>query len=212
MKLKNIILSILIGVLIGLPFSLYIVKAQEQRIPDYMVLPSPTIEPYEIPITIEELDESVDIVEEVVSENVFIPLSSNMDIELQEYVFEITENTNISPFIIIAMCEHESNCNPKAISNDGSCLGIMQIQPKWHAETLRKLNITDLLDGKQCILTGVDIIENIAESNNDINYVLMCYNGGAQYANKKLKEGIVSDYAKSIIARAQELEAEYDLQ
>ena len=218
MRLRDIIASISLGIFIGLPLSLYAVKAQESRVPDYMIHPAPHIEPYELPVVKSDVkSESPEITISHTlladeKENTFIPLTSEMNPELQEYIFNSTEGTNVSPFIVIAICEHESHCNEKCIGDNGNSLGIMQIQPRWHEETLRKLNITDLLDDRQCISVGIEIIKNISENNEDINWILMCYNGGPEYANNKSKEGIVSDYAQSIIRRAQELEKEYGVQ
>lgn len=126
-----------------------------------------------------------------------------LDEELQIWVFDYCEDKHISPYLIFAMCERESNYNANAVGDRGNSLGIMQIQPKWHQERMDRLGCTDLLDARQNIIVGIDYLLELTEKNEDIGWVLMAYNGGMAYAYKQDK---LSEYAEYILTRAEELE------
>ena len=36
--------------------------------------------------------------------------------------------------------------------------GLMQIQPKWHEDRMRRLGVTDLLDPEQNVRVGADLL------------------------------------------------------
>ena len=69
-------------------------------------------------------------------------------IEVPEEVKEISEelgNTyNICPEVIQAICWQESRF--KADVENGGCVGIMQVAPKWHKSRMERLGVTDLKD------------------------------------------------------------------
>lgn len=176
------------------------------------------------PVVEEQIEESEDIIrwkdeEEVhIEENEVgtvtepqvtfynVPLSE----ELQLHIFAECEKHNIAPAIIIAMIERESNFKADTIGDKGDSFGLMQIQPKWHQERMNRLGCTDLLDPFQNVTVGIDIIAGHIQTNADVEYVLMAYNGGSSYANKKLESGDISDYALSIVERASELQNEVE--
>lgn len=126
-----------------------------------------------------------------------------LDEELQIWVFDYCKDKHISPYLIFAMCERESQYNTDAVGDNGNSLGIMQIQPKWHRERMDKMGCTDLLDARQNIIVGIDYLLELAEKNEDIGWVLMAYNGGVAYA---YRQNELSEYADYILTRAEELE------
>ena len=63
-------------------------------------------------------------------------------------------------------------------------------------------HVTDLHDPLQNVKVGVALLCQYFEENDDVYYVLMKYNGGHAYANKMMKAGKVSDYAREITERA----------
>lgn len=146
--------------------------------------------------------EIVETVEEPTYNLCDIPL----DAELQIWVFDYCKDKHISPYLIFAMCERESNYNANAVGDSGRSLGIMQIQPKWHQERMNKLGCTDLMDATQNIMVGIDILMDLYSKCNDTAWVLMAYNGGEAYANRHCDAGNISEYAEYIMARAEELE------
>lgn len=135
-----------------------------------------------------------------------IPLSE----ELQMHIFYECDGYNIAPSIIIAWIEHESDFNASAIGDNGNSFGLMQIQPKWHQERMQRLGCTDLLDPYQNVTVGINIVAELKDKNPDLYWVLMAYNGGEDYATRKIKAEDYSDYAVEITQRASELEAEYE--
>ena len=157
-----------------------------------------SIEDVEIePVVIESVEEPVD---EVTFYDV--PLSE----ELQIHIFEECEKHNISPSIVIAMIERESDYTADAIGDNGKSFGLMQIQKHYHQERMNRLGCTDLLDPFQNVTVGIDILAELIEKNSDLYWVLMAYNGGQSYANRNMNSGIYSDYAIEVVARASELE------
>ena len=67
--------------------------------------------------------------------------------------------------------------------------------------------MTDLKDAYSNILVGCDIVAELYEKHEDTYAVLMAYNEGEDGgAIKRAKEGRYSEYAKKIVARAEELE------
>lgn len=131
-----------------------------------------------------------------------VPLSE----DLQDHIFEECAKYAIHPAIVIAMIGKESGYNPDAVGDGGNSLGLMQIQPKWHRERFKKLNITNLFNPKQNVTVGIDILAELYETGKPIEWILMAYNGGRSYANEKAALGIVSDYANMVIAKAAILE------
>lgn len=153
------------------------------------------------------------IVEEVVLETVAEPTYKLCDIpldaELQIWVFDYCKDKKLNPYLIFAMCEMESQYNANAVGDSGRSLGIMQIQPKWHGWRMDKLGCTDLMDARQNMMVGIDILMDLYSKCNDTAWVLMAYNGGEAYANRNYSAGNISEYARYIMTRAEEMESEY---
>lgn len=152
------------------------------------------------------------IVEEVVPETVAEPTYKLCDIplsqELQIWLIDYCKDIHINPYMIIAMCERESQYNANAVGDSGRSLGIMQIQPKWHEWRMDKLGCTDLLDARQNMMVGIDILMDLYSKCNDTAWVLMAYNGGEAYANRNYNAGNISEYARYIMTRTEEMESD----
>ena len=125
---------------------------------------------------------------------------------LEAYAKEIGEMYNINPYILYAMCETESSRVIHA--ENGSCKGLMQVSEKWHSGRMEKLGVEDIFDPYGNILVAADFLAELYEINSDTYYVLMRYNMTIKSANKLYEEGKISYYARSIVERAEELEAE----
>lgn len=152
------------------------------------------------------------IVEEVVPETVAEPTYKLCDIplsqELQIWLIDYCKDIHINPYMIMAMCERESQYNANAVGDSGRSLGIMQIQPKWHEWRMDNLGCTDLMDAKQNMMVGIDILMELYSKCNDTAWVLMAYNGGSAYANRNYNAGNISEYARYIMTRAEEMESD----
>lgn len=130
-----------------------------------------------------------------------VPLSH----EVQDTIFVECEKYGISPAIIVAMIERESRYKESVVGDNGRSFGLMQIQKRWHEQRMADCGCDDLLDPIQNVKVGIDYLAELKEKNGNIFWMLHGYNGGIAYANKQAKNGDVSDYAASVIARAYEL-------
>lgn len=135
-----------------------------------------------------------------------VPMSE----DLQMHLFIECDGYNIAPAIILAMIERESSFDASAIGDEGESFGLMQIQPRWHKETMDMLGCDDLLDPYQNIRVGVKIIADLKEKNPDLYWVLMNYNMSPRKAKELWEKGQYSDYAIEIVERASELQAEFE--
>jgi soluble lytic murein transglycosylase-like protein len=123
-----------------------------------------------------------------------------LDYDLQLHIISEAVEHNIDPAIIIAMAYKESRYKANAIGDNGNSYGLLQIQPKWHYKRMKKLGCTDLLDPYQNVTVGVDYLaEQIDRYGGDLAKGLTAYNKG-HYAGK------VTNYAKTVIATAKELD------
>lgn len=129
-----------------------------------------------------------------------------LDEDLQTYIFELSEDIGIDPAIVIAIIEKESNYDASAVGDHGRSLGLMQIQFRWHTARMTELGCDDLLDARQNVCVGIDILADLLEEGESIEWVLMAYNGGHTYADRLAGEGRVSEYANKIIEIANGLE------
>lgn len=152
------------------------------------------------------------IVEEVVPETVAEPTYKLCDIplsqELQIWLIDYCKDIHINPYMIMAMCERESQYKADAVGDSGRSLGIMQIQPKWHEWRMDKLGCTDLMDARHNMMVGIDILMDLYSKCNDTAWVLMAYNGGEAYANRNYNAGNISEYARYIMTRTEEMESD----
>lgn len=110
---------------------------------------------------------------------------------------------NILPELLMAMIERESGGNPNA--NNGTDSGLMQVAQKWHYDRMERLGVTDLFDTDQNIHTGADYLAELFNDYEDVCLVLMVYNIGYETANDYYSQGIISEYAQEVTARADEL-------
>jgi hypothetical protein len=133
-----------------------------------------------------------------------------LDADIQDYILVMCaecDTCDLDPAIITAMIWKESEFDTNAIGDNGNSLGLMQVQPRWHSERMEKLNATDLLDPYQNIRVGIDYLVELYSINDDIQWVLMAYNGGPTYANNLRSSGLVSDYALEVLDKAEELKS-----
>lgn len=122
-----------------------------------------------------------------------------LDAELQLHIISEAVKADIDPAIIMAMAYRESSYNPKSIGDGGDSYGLLQIQPKWHRERMKKLGCMDLLDPYQNVTVGIDYLrEQLARYDGHMDKALTAYNAG-HYS------GTVTNYAKTIMAMAKEM-------
>ena len=156
----------------------------------------------EVSIDISEVSEESleEIVEEPpVYEHMAVYYDVPLSKDLQDHIILLCREYSIEPAIVFAMIDLESNFNPKEVGDGGDSKGLMQVQSKWHQKRMDKLGVTDLFDPYQNVKVGIDYLGEMNEKGKSIEWVLMAYNGGPRYANRKTKEGIVTKYAERVI-------------
>ena len=128
---------------------------------------------------------------------------------LGEWIIEYSASNNIDPFLIFAIAERESGLNPNAVGDNGASIGLMQIQPRWSKERMKRLGVDDLREPRGCVKVAIDILQEYKEKDSDIYFVLMAYNGGMAYAKRNINTP--SDYALKVSERAVELSRLYEV-
>ncbi len=129
-----------------------------------------------------------------------------LDDELQDYIIETGEERGVDPAIIIAMIERESQFDIDVIGDRGKAFGLMQIHPRWHSDRMEKLGVTDLLDPYQNVTVGIDIMAELLDRGESVEWALMAYNGGYAHANRHIEAGTLSGYATDVLEFAEGLE------
>lgn len=129
-----------------------------------------------------------------------------LDDKLQDYIIETSEERGIDPAIIIAMIKRESQFDIDIVGDKGKAFGLMQIHPRWHSDRMEKLGVTDLLDPYQNVTVGIDIMAELLDGGESVEWALMAYNGGYAHANKHIEAGTLSGYATDVLEFAEELE------
>lgn len=121
-----------------------------------------------------------------------------------EYIEEAAEKYHISSGLIEAIIERESAGIPDVVSPGGD-IGLMQVNPLWHKERMDKLGVCDLTEPRGNILVATDYLAELFREYHDLPEVLMRYNGSqdAGYRNETYQ---LTDYAKSVMRRSEELE------
>jgi len=126
----------------------------------------------------------------------------------ENYIEEVCEERNICPELVQAIIEKESSWKPNA--RNGKCIGLMQINPEYQEERMKKYGITaaDLTDPYDNILIGVDYLRELFEKYEDVYAVLQFYNAGysEKYGIGAYEKGIYTDYAIEVSERSGELE------
>ena len=109
----------------------------------------------------------------------------NLDADLQRYIIETCEEYMINPSIIIAMCFYESSFKADAIGDNGECMGLMGISPRWCWPEMEKLNCPDMRDPYQNVTVGIDIFaQKLAKYDWNTEMALMSYNAGDAGAHR----------------------------
>lgn len=130
-----------------------------------------------------------------------IPLSE----DLQDYIFKLCENTGVDPLIALAMIGVESNYKDWVMGDNGDSYGLMQIQPKWHQKRMDAVGCDNLLDPYQNVTVGINYVAELMSTGKSTEWVLMAYNGGRTYANRKVNAGEISIYVEKVYSRMGEL-------
>ena len=113
------------------------------------------------------------------------------DVKQKDCIEETAESYGISPKLIKAIIEVESGGDANAVGDDGNSVGLMQIQPKWHAQRLKEGE--SLLDPRVNVRVGCEILSEIMNKYGTLDEALTVYNAGhdtgdRSYANRIYEE------------------------
>lgn len=125
--------------------------------------------------------------------------------EIIGYCDEIGEEYGVCSELLQSMIITEST--GKSDAKNGGCIGLLQIDEKWHKERMERLGVDDLYDPYSNILVGADYLMELAEKHGDVALTLDVYHGDSK-AFENNKNGIISNYAKKILERSEFLERE----
>ena len=160
------------------------------------------------PVPVEYSEASENIVEPEPEPEIDI-YPVNLDADLQRYIIETCEKYTINPSIIIAMCFYESSFNANAIGDNGECMGLMGISPRWCWPEMEKLNCPDMRDPYQNVTVGIDIFaQKLAKYDWNTEMALMSYNAGDAGAHRLwFDKGIYSTtYSSNIMNMSWDLD------
>ena len=130
-----------------------------------------------------------------------VPLSD----DLQQHIITTAVDKGVSPALVMAIIQRESNCDPGMIGDDGNSYGLMQIYANQHTDRCVRLDAVNLLDPYQNIRVGVDILAELMSHGKSLDWVLMAYNGGMSYAGQMAADGNVSSYATQVMALSEQI-------
>ena len=119
------------------------------------------------------------------------------------YCYEIGNQYNICPELLMAVIEKESS--GKSNATNGNCVGLMQVSARWHNDRMLRLGATDLYCERDNILVAADYLSELFQKYKEPSLVLDIYNGNSK-AMWNYENGVISDYAGYILNRASELE------
>lgn len=125
--------------------------------------------------------------------------------DLQQHIITTAVDRGVSPALVMAIIQRESNFDPDMIGDNGNSFGLMQIYANQHTDRCIRLNAVNLLDPYKNVEVGVDILAELMSHNKSLEWVLMAYNGGMSYAGQMTAEGNVSNYAKTVMSLSEQI-------
>lgn len=97
-------------------------------------------------------------------------------LEIEAHIREVAVHYGLSPLLVAAIIEAESEFNPRAVSRRGA-RGLMQLMPR----TASSLRVEDTFDPYENIEGGVRHLRRLMDRfNGDLPLVLAAYNAGEQ--------------------------------
>lgn len=129
---------------------------------------------------------------------------------IQNYILKICElYPDVDPYLIMGQVWAESRYDPNAVSKSGEHVGLMQVSTKWHAERAERLGIEDLFDIYGNLFVGINYMAELIDQTGSPALSLMIYNMGYVEPYKLLDQGIISEYAKQVLEKAEEYRNEF---
>jgi soluble lytic murein transglycosylase-like protein len=128
-----------------------------------------------------------------------VPITS----DIQLYTLAVCGNNEVEMQLALAIMWKESNfiTNAQGTNSNGTKdKGLMQINSCNYKTLKNDLGVTDLLDAKQNILSGVYMLSKLNKQYGDIHKVLTAYNIGGKRMNELFSQGYNSTaYSRDIL-------------
>ncbi len=126
-----------------------------------------------------------------------------LDKVTQDFIFVEAGEAAVDYRLVLAIIQHESNCDPDAISATGD-YGLMQINKCNHAWLEENYGLTDMLDPRQNIIAGITILSQLSiygdNTEAGLHKILMAYNMGPGGAAEAWAAGrYTSAYSRTIM-------------
>lgn len=127
--------------------------------------------------------------------------------ELQLYIKQLCDSYGVDMPLVLAIIGQESNYQHNIIGDDGDSIGLMQIQPQHHQSRMDRLGVTNLLEPKENVTVGIDILAELLREQ-DTEWAVTAYNAGKKVADFNKQVGVRSEYAESVMTLAEEIRSE----
>lgn len=202
-RIKKNIYSIILGIILALIFgAAHIDSCNRKRAESGLIL---NIE-HTIYSETKQIEEPQRVIEPISYEVLELEYTDpDIPIEVQQAAIKYGQEYDIQPEFLEALAWRESRYHADAVSADGSCIGLCQINPKWHKERMKRTGKTDLYNIDDNMNIAADYLSDLFEEHpGDPEVVLMIYNGDHSY-----KKGNISKYAQDIVKKSQELERKH---
>ena len=138
--------------------------------------------------------------EEVIEPDIELRDNVPFDEDLQRHVLNVCAEYGVDPALVYAVIERESHFDPNAVGTASYTLGLMQVDPYWNRDRMAALNCYDLFDPYQNIRVGTHLLAEFFSEGYSIEGALMAFNMGRYGAQALIDQGIVSEYATSVMA------------
>ena len=176
-----------------------IIVAQNEMIIE-MLKAKPDVEIIEVPIVEEVVVEESPITSSITK--VEEPVSEKEQIDTA--IENISAQYGMDHNLIKSVVFYESSYDPNTLT--GTCSGLTQMCPEWHAERMARLGVTNIFDIHENLLLGIDYLSEIYNNTGgDTEFTLMMYNMGFSKADEFRQNGITSEYASKVMTRAEQL-------
>ena len=134
---------------------------------------------------------------DIVTDDAFVPLEVRIACDIWG------EQYGICPELLEAIAYHESRFDPYA--ENGTCVGIMQVNTAAHKDRMKRLEVTDLNDINCNVMVAADYLAELFADNEDVGVVLGMYHG-ERGAKRRAENGNLSSYVRRILNTSEELE------
>ena len=198
-KIKKNIYSIILGIILALIFGAAHIDSCNRKKAESGLILNIEHTVYSESFQIEEKKQVIEPITIELKEAKYT--DPDIQVEVQEAAIKYGEEYGILPEFLEALAWRESRYHADAVSKDGSCIGLCQVNPKWHQERMKRTGKTDLYNIDDNMNVAADYLsELLQEHPGEPEIALMIYNGDHSY-----REGNISQYAQDIMKKSQEL-------